>query len=58
MAATLFKAASLLEGLVGDSATILPIEVEGIEPDGPFVEGENVGGAGGELVGETKELKK
>jgi hypothetical protein len=58
VAATLFKAASLLEALVGDSAGVLPIDVEGTEPDGPFVEGENVGGVGGELMGGTEELKK
>jgi hypothetical protein len=50
VAATLFKVASLLEGLVGDSADALPIEVEGTEPDRSFAEGENVGGDGGKLV--------
>jgi hypothetical protein len=58
VAATLFKAASLLEALVGDSAGILPIEVEGTELDGLFAKGENVGGVGGELMGGAEELKK
>jgi hypothetical protein len=51
MAMTLFKAASLPEGLVGDSADGPPIEVGGTEPNGLFAKGEDVGGAEGELVG-------
>jgi len=55
VATTLFKVASLLERLVGDSVGVLPIEVEGTKPDRLFTEGENVGGVGGELVGGTEE---
>jgi hypothetical protein len=54
VAATLFKAASLPVGLIGDSIDVLPIEVEGTEPNRLFTEGKNVGGAGGELVGKLK----
>lgn len=50
MAATLFKAASLPGVLVGDEPGGTAIGVVG-PPDGAFAGEEDVGGAGGELVG-------